>query len=55
MKRIRKWWQAVQEFFDFYIPAEVDESLPKSLAEYRARKDALLRKLRDAEHRGIGA
>ena len=55
MKRLLKWWQSVQEYFDFYVPAEVDESLPKSLPEYRARKEALLKKLRQAEQRGIGA
>jgi hypothetical protein len=52
MNRLKSWWIAVQDFFGFYVPDEVSADMPRSLAEHRARKEALLAKLRRAERMG---
>ena len=53
--RLKAWWDYVLDLIGFYVPAEVDEHLPKSLPEFRARKAALLKQLREAEERGIAS
>jgi hypothetical protein len=41
MTRIKALWVYLLDLAGFYVPSEVSEDLPKSLAEYRARKAAL--------------
>lgn len=43
-------WQRIRDWFGFYVPSEVSENMPRTLAEHRARREAVEEHRRLVQH-----